>query len=432
MSVTSSVGEKPSSKRWAPILILVLFATTINYLDRSIFGIARAAGMEKDLGLDPISIGYLGAAFSITYAFAQIPGGIFLDKFGVRVTYAISLITWSIFTGLQGLAHNFHTLFAYRLGLGLCETPCFPANSRILATWFPQSERARANSVYAVGQYAGTAFLSVPLVWITQQFGWHALFFIASVAGVLLGLYWYGKYREPHEYNGVSQSELDHIEAGGGLAVKSAKFSWAATAKILKRRQIVVAGIAQFCTNTVLVFFLLDFVNYLGKERDMVFLKAGIWGALPYMAAAVGVLCGGQLSDFLLRKTGSANIGRKAPIGMGMVMASCIALADFVPKGEANNNIVIAIMCVAFFGQGICNLGWTVISDVAPKPLIGASGGVFNLLTNLAGIVTPIAIGYIVQATGSYSYALYTIGLMPLIALLLYIFALGDIKRLEM
>ena len=149
------------------------------------------------------------------------------------------------------------------------------------------------------------------------------------------------------------------------------------------------------------------------------------------MAAAVGVLCGGQLSDFLLRKTGSANIGRKVPICMGMAMASTIMFAQFVPLGEASNNIVIAIMCFAFFGQGICNLGWTVISDVAPKALIGASGGVFNFVTNLAGIGTPIAIGYILQSTGSYSMALYLVGAMPLIALLLYVFALGDIKRLE-
>ena len=431
MTAETATAEKRTSVRWAPILILVLIATTINYLDRSIFGIARAAGMEKELGLDAVAMGYLGSAFSITYAFGQIPGGLFLDKFGTRVTYGLSLILWSIFTGLQGIAHNFATLFGYRLGLGLFETPCFPANSRILAAWFPQGERARANSVYAVGQYAGTAFLSVPLIWITNEFGWRTLFYIAGFAGILIGLYFYGKYREPHEYKGVSKSELDHIEAGGGLGVKSAKFSFGAFLRLFGRRQIIVTAIAQCLTNVVLVFFLLEFINYLSRERGMEFLKAGVWGALPYMAAAVGVLCGGQLSDFLLRKTGSANIGRKVPICMGMAMASTIMFAQFVPLGEASNNIVIAIMCFAFFGQGICNLGWTVISDVAPKALIGASGGVFNFVTNLAGIGTPIAIGYILQSTGSYSMALYLVGAMPLIALLLYVFALGDIKRLE-
>src|SRR5215470_16239238 len=114
-------AAKRTSVRWVPILVLVLIATTINYLDRSIFGIARAAGMQSELGLDAVALGYLGSAFSLTYAFAQIPGGIFLDRFGVRFTYALSLVTWSIFTGLQGAVRSFATFFGYRLGLGLCE-----------------------------------------------------------------------------------------------------------------------------------------------------------------------------------------------------------------------------------------------------------------------------------------------------------------------
>src|ERR1043166_7582584 len=102
--------------RWAPILILVLFATTVNYLDRSIFGIANGqGGMGKELGLDAAELGWLASAFSWTYAFMQVPGGIFLDRFGVRVTYALSLVTWSIFCGLQGVATTFTALFGYRL-----------------------------------------------------------------------------------------------------------------------------------------------------------------------------------------------------------------------------------------------------------------------------------------------------------------------------
>src|SRR5688572_2578485 len=157
MSAKTTLPAQRTHVRWAPILVLVLLATTFNYLDRSIFGIARAAGLQSELGLDPVAMGYLGSAFSLTYAFFQIPGGIFLDRFGVRFTYTLALITWSISTVLHGVAQSFATLFGARLGLGLFETPCFPANSRILATWFPQSERARANSVYAVGQYIGTA-----------------------------------------------------------------------------------------------------------------------------------------------------------------------------------------------------------------------------------------------------------------------------------
>jgi ACS family D-galactonate transporter-like MFS transporter len=349
----------------------------------------------------------------------------------VRLTYSIALIGWSLFAGLQGIARGFVSLFGFRLGLGLLETPCFPANSRILATWFPQDERARANSVYAVGQYVGTAFLSVPLVWVISQFGWRNLFFIVAGLGVVFGLYWYGKYHEPQDSKFANDAELQYIGAGGGLAAKTPRvqFSFAAAWKLAKQRQIITASLAQFCSNTVLVFFLLDFVNYLGKERHMEFLKAGIWAAFPYMAAALGVICGGQVSDRLLKKTGSANLGRKVPIVVGLLMASSLVLADFVPADQ--NGLVIAIMSVALFGQGICNLGWTVISDVAPKSVIGLTGGIFNFITNLAGILTPIIIGYVLKFTNTYTAALFYVSAMPLIGAFLYVFVLGDIKRLS-
>jgi len=129
----------------------------------------------------------------------------------------------------------------------------------------------------------------------------------------------------------------------------------------------------------------------------------------------------------LVEKSGSANIGRKLPIVGGLFLASTIILANFVD----NNIWVIAIMSVAFFGQGMVNLGWTLISDVAPKPLIGLTGGLFNLCANLAGIITPIVIGFIVGATGSFYGALLYIGLLALIGALAYIFIVGDVERVE-
>src|SRR4029079_2679698 len=100
---TKTAVMKRTHVRWIPILPLVMIATTINYLDRAIFGIARAGGMRAELNLDPVVIGYLGSAFSLTYSFAQIPAGIFLDRFGVRFTYTLALIGWSVFAGLQGI-----------------------------------------------------------------------------------------------------------------------------------------------------------------------------------------------------------------------------------------------------------------------------------------------------------------------------------------
>jgi ACS family D-galactonate transporter-like MFS transporter len=160
----------------------------------------------------------------------------------------------------------------------------------------------------------------------------------------------------------------------------------------------------------------------------MDWLKSGFFAVMPYIAATVGVLLGGMLSDALIRRTGSANVGRKLPIVAGLLLASTIVLADFV----SSNQLVILVMSIAFFGQGMVNLGWTLISDVAPKPLIGLTGGVFNFCANLAGIITPLVVGFILQATGSFYFALAYIAVLGLIGAAAYIFIIGDVRRVEL
>lgn len=428
--MTGAAHIRPTKARLG-VLGLISVATLLNYMDRAVMGVA-APSLTRELQISPEMMGVLFSAFSWTYAAAQIPGGIVLDRLGTRITYAGSLILWSFFTLLHGLAGNVAMLFGFRLALGISEAPCYPCNSRILSSWFPQQERARANAVYAVGQYAGLAFFSPILFWVVGSLGWRALFIIAGGAGLAFGLLMYARYRDPQHSNRVNAAELDHIRAGGGLADAASSvpvaFSWSNVRKLMSQRQILGASIGQFCGNSTLVFFLTWFPTYLATERGMDWLKSGTFAVLPYIAASVGVLLGGHVSDMLVRRTGSANIGRKLPIVVGLLLASTIVAANFVES----NTLVIAIMSIAFFGQGMVNLGWTLISDVAPRQYIGLTGGVFNLCANLAGIVTPIVVGVIVGQTGSFYGALGFIGLLALIGAASYIFIVGDVKRVEM
>lgn len=421
---------RPTRTRWVPVLALVAVATTVNYLDRTVLGIA-APYLTRELGLTAASLGVVFSAFSWSYALLQIPGGIFLDRFGTRTTYTLALSLWSAFTALMGVVQGLPGLVLTRIGVGTFEAPCFPANSRILATWFPQHERARANSIYSVGQYAGIAFLSVPLFWITQQFGWRSLFFLAGGFGLALGAVFWWIYREPSESRTVNEAELAYIAAGGGGEYRGTPvaFSWRSVRWLLSHRQVLGASLGQFGGNSTQVFFVTWFPTYLVNARGMTFLNAGMMATLPYIGASIGVLVAGQLSDHLLKRTGSANLARKLPIVGGMLLASTIVVANFVPADA--NLLVVGIMSVAFFGQGMTNLGWTVISDVAPKELIGLTGGIFNFSANLAGIVTPLVIGYAYQSTGSFFGPLVYIAVVALVGALAYSVILGDVRRLE-
>ena len=416
--------------RWFPVLALIAFGTLLNYLDRTVLGIA-APSLSKDLGLTPAMMGLAFSAFSWSYALLQIPGGIFLDRFGTRVTYFVALVGWSALTGLMAVVNSLTALVVTRIGVGTFEAPCFPANSRILASWFPQQERARANAIYSVGMYAGIGFFSVPLFYITEVFGWRGLFYLVGGIGVLFGIVWWQMYRDPTQSRTVNDAEMAYIEAGGGGEYKGAptRFNWGQVAALLRHRQIVGASIGQFGGNSTLVFFLTWFPTYLVTERGMSFIRAGVMASVPYIAASIGVLFGGFVSDALLKRTGSANLARKLPIVSGLVLASTIIAANYVPDGQ--NALVIAILSVAFFGQGMSNLGWTVISDVAPKQVIGLTGGIFNFSTNLAGIVTPLVIGIAFGMTGSFVGPLVYIGVVALIGAFSYTVILGDIHRLD-
>ena len=266
---------------------------------------------------------------------------------------------------------------------------------------------------------------------IMDGFGWRVLFVSVGAVGILFALVWWRCYREPHEDPRLSQQEREHIENGGGLSAPTDQhvaFSWPLVRQLLSKRQIIGASIGQFAGNTVLVFFLTWFPTWLATERHMPWLKVGFFSILPFVAAAGGVMFGGWISDKLLKATGSANLGRKLPIVAGLLMASCIISANWLQSDLA----VILVMSFAFFGQGMVGLGWTLISDIAPKGLGGLTGGLFNFCANLAGILTPLVIGFIVAGFGNFFYALIYIGGAALLGVVAYLFILGDVKRIEL
>ncbi|WNC93793.1 MFS transporter [Paraburkholderia sp. FT54] len=440
-----AVSTARRSKARFQILALLAVGTMINYLDRTVLGIA-APQLTKELGVNAALMGLLFSVFSWSYVAAQIPGGLFLDRFGSKVTYFLSMTFWSLCTLAQGLVHGIGALFAFRLGLGVSEAPCFPTNSRVVATWFPQSERAMATGTYTVGEYIGLAFFSPFLFMLMGAFGWRSLFYVVGGVGLVFGVIWWMFYREPRDHPSANQAELDYIEAGGGLThrkkdagaaaskVASAAstastkggFEWRTIGRLLKHRQLTGICLGQFAGNSTLVFFLTWFPTYLATERHMAWLKIGFFAIMPFIAASIGVMFGGFFSDWLLRRGKSPNVARKLPIIAGLLLASTIILANYVES----NVLVIAILSVAFFAQGMAALGWTLVSDIAPDGLLGVTGGIFNFAANLAGIVTPLVVGFIVAATGSFVGALVFIGAIALVGALSYIFIVGDIKRI--
>ncbi len=142
----------------------------------------------------------------------------------------------------------------------------------------------------------------------------------------------------------------------------------------------------------------------------------------------LGVLFGGVFSDGLIRRGVSVGVARKTPVILGLLGASTIMLANFA----ADINLVIAIMAVAFFCQGMSNMSWTLVTEMAPRELQGLTGGVFNFFANVPSIVTPLVIGFILAATNSFNGALIFITVVDLIGVLSYIFIIGPVYRIQL
>ncbi|MNH55771.1 putative glucarate transporter [compost metagenome] len=422
------------------ILLLIFLLTTINYADRATFSIAGDAA-SKDLGLNPIQMGYIMSAFAWAYVIGQIPGGALLDRFGTKLIYTLAIAAWSFFTLVQGFSGFltggaiFAGLFAMRFMVGLAESPSFPGNARLVAAWFPGSERGTASAIFNSAQYFSLVVFAPFMGWLVHTFDWHSVFFVMGSLGLIAAFVFWKMVRSPVDHPGVNKAELDYIEAGGGLirmedrtVTKSAAFSWANVKQVLGSRMLMGVFIGQYGINVLTYFFVTWFPIYLVKERGLNILEAGFAAAAPALCGFAGGVLGGVISDALLKKTGSLTIARKTPLLIGMLLSALIIACAYID----NSALIVVVMAVAFFGKGIASLGWAVVSDTSPREFVGVTGGIFNTFGNTAGIVTPIVIGYIVAATGSFDGALWFVGIHCLLVIAAYFLITGKIERLTL
>lgn len=419
------------------IILLFLFAATVfNYADRATLSVV-APFMSKELNFDPEMMGLAFSSFGISYVIMQIPGGWLLDKYGSRLVYGCALIGWSIVTMFQGTIYLFASplmmLIILRLLMGAIEAPAFPANSRLSVQWFPNSERGFVTSVYQAAQYISLGLITPLMTFILHFWSWYYVFYYIGIIGVVLGVLWLLYIRDPMRHKKVNQAEIDYIREGGGVPElgveeKKEKITFAQIKKVCVNRMMIGVYIGQFCVTSITWFFLTWFPTYLYQAKGMSILKVGFIASIPAIAGFIGGLIGGIFSDYLLKKGYSLTVARKLPIICGMLLSCTIIMANYTNSDV----IVVAAMSMAFFAKGFGNLGWCVLSDTSPKEILGVAGGVFNMCGNLASIITPLVIGFILSWTNSFDFAILYVGSMGLIGLLSYTFIVGPLNRLTL
>jgi len=435
-AIDSVETKKKTNIRY--IIIALLFVVgAINYADRAIFSIAGPA-MMKSLNLDLVNLGYLMSTFGWAYVLGQLPGGWLLDRFGARKVYIGSLFSWSLCTLLLGFAGFLGaaavvTIFALVFMLSICESPAFPANARIVASWFPTHERGTATAIFTTAQYFALVIFLPLMGWLTNKFGWQSVYWAMGVLGIALAVVMPFILYNPKDHPRISAEEFEYIKAGGALVEDYSsntkkESSFGHIKQLLNNRLMVGVLIGQFCIVTLVWFFTTWFPIYLAQGRGLSLTSVGLIATIPAISGCLGGILGGLFSDFLLRKKFSLTFARKAPIILGMALAMSIIGCVFVDSLE----MIVFFLSLAFFGKGLGALGWAVVGDIAPREIVGLCGGLSNMAGNIAGIVTPIVIGYIVKTTGSFNGALIYVGVAAFMAIFSYVFLVGKIARIEL
>ena len=407
-------GAGRRSKVRYGILGLLFVITAINVADRAALSITGVAISEL-LHLGPVTLGYLFSAFAWAYVLGQLPGGYLLDRYGSVKIYGWCLMLWSLVTLGQGMigwllpALALPALFLLRFVLGLVESPVYPANSRLVAAWFPRQERGLATVIFNSSMYLSVALLAPLMGFVAHEFGWQAVYWLMGGMGALVSLAWFQFAGMPRQQRLVNAAELRHIEDGGavpepvGPRPPGARQSTLRDLKVLMRSPMMWSIFAgKYCDTSLQYFFITWFPVYLVKYRGLNIMEAGALAAAPAICGLLGALCGGTVCDQLLRRGYSLTLARKVPLVTGMMLGCTLLLCNFT----ASISWVALLMSIAMFGKGAVAVDWALVSDTSPPEIAGMAGGLFNMIGNISGIVTPVLIGYLVLVTGSFKAAM--------------------------
>lgn len=413
--------------RWR-IAVLLGVGILINYMDRLSLALV-ATPMAHDFGLTATDFGIIGSAFVWSYALMQIPSGILLDRMGAKWIWRFGMAIWAIASFLTAVASGYWVVIAARLLLGLAEAPAFPGAMKATGTWFPLTERSLATAVFDAGTRLANV-IGLPIIaLVISVWGWREAFWAQGILSIIyLAVFW-RMYREPKEKydeGRMSEGEYRYIVDGGGAASKNKNFNLGDFTYLLKQRKVWGLSLGLAGVGYVLWMLFTWLPGFLQMGFDQSVLKSGLFTAIPGIAMFLGeVTIGGVYVDHLIRKGHDASLVRKSILVVGIIVAFLT-----VGAGTATNP-VSAITWIALGSVGIA-LVYVVSNSIpaliAPEGDTGSVAAIMNFVNLLAGMISPIVTGEIVDATGSFKYAFLVGGIALLGGLLSFVFLMGPIE----
>jgi ACS family D-galactonate transporter-like MFS transporter len=386
------------SPRAVKIRHLVLFVLClmyfIAYIDRVNISVAGPT-MRKDLGLTPTELGLVFSAFAYPYAAMQIAGGWMSDRFGPRLVLAALSLLWATATILTGLSWSVASLVVFRVLVGIGEGGAFPTATRAFTSWLPVRERGFAQGITHSFARLGGAVTPPIVLAIVARYGWREAFYVLGAASLAWTAVWVASFRDtPGEHPWITGSELAAIGADQSTRAARGPTPWA---RIVSRMWLVT--VVDFCYGWSLWVFLTWLPSYLSDARGFKLDRIALMTTLPLLGGVVGDTLGGVISDTIFRRTGRLRLARRTLLVVGLGGAFAFILPAIV-TGSAL--AAVYLLAAAFFFLELTNaVLWTLPLDIAGQ-YAGTAGGIMNTGFGVAGMISPVVFGVLIERTGHY------------------------------
>ena len=425
---------KVKNYRWL-ILVLLFFATTINYLDRQIIGLLKPL-LEKEFNWSETDFARIVMAFTAAYAIGLLISGGVIDRVGTKIGYAVAIVVWSIAGMFHALARSVFGFSVARIGLGIGEAGNFPAAVKAVAEWFPTKERGLATGIFNAGTSVGVVLALIIVPWILVRYGWQEVFWITGALGFVWLAFWLVLYEVPSKQKRLSKDEYDYIINGQDQNSSSnpgRSIKW--------RRLFTFPQTWAYVTGKGLIdpiywFFLFWLPSYFSSTFSLDLKKPSFELMIIYAATTVGSIGGGYFSSWLIRRGWPTLRARKASLLLFAVFEISIILAQFASSAWVA--VALISLAVAVHQAWATNV-FTMASDMFPKEAVSSVVGIGGMAGAVGGILFPMLVGYLLDSykaagnlSGGYNVLFTVCGFTYLIALSIIHYLTRDGRKVEL
>ncbi|WP_350013417.1 MFS transporter [Pseudomonas asiatica] len=387
-------------------VVFLLLIGIVNYLDRSALSIANTS-IQKDMMISPSQMGILLSAFSIAYAFAQLPMGMIIDRLGSKIALGASLLGWSVAQAAFGMVNSFAGFMGLRVLLGIGEAPMFPSAAKALSEWFDANERGTPTGVVWSSTCLGPCLAPPLLTLFMVNFGWRGMFIITGVIGVVLALCWLTFYKSKARYLAELAAEGKPLPSGQQVPAATAQAPkasyFAGWLDLFKHRSTWGAVLGFMGVIYMLWLHLTWLPGYFEREHGLDLYKTAWVVSLAYGFGAAGTIVAGRFCDLLVKRGMSVLASRKFSVITGLVLAALFTLPLSFVTGLTG---CIVLLCLALFSINMASAtAWMIVNTIVDSQRVASFGSIQNFGGYIAGSVAPIVTGFSIQYSGSFTTA---------------------------